>query len=181
MRKSLERFLPKREQILKSRCLGRFTHLLHRHELWHFHRRSLAGGLALGLFVGSMPLIGHIPLALIGALWLRVNIPVAFGAVMLTNPLTMPAYLYFAFRLGLHIRSWLGFAPESSVAMPLMDLIHNWQLLFTDGGQRIWDAYLTIWLGSLLIGVLAAVAGYYLSLLIWRLVVTWRWRHRHRS
>ncbi|MFZ5615234.1 MAG: DUF2062 domain-containing protein [Pseudomonadota bacterium] len=181
MRKFLSKYLPCRERVLRTRCLGRFTHLLHHHELWHFHRRSLAGGLALGLFIASTPLLGHVPLVLIGALLLRVNIPAAVGAALLTNPLTMPPFYYFAFRVGETVTHFLGLPLSAGRHLDLMQLINNWHNLLSEGGRQLWSAYLITWIGSLLIGILAAATGYYLTLVGWRLAVVWRWRRRQRA
>jgi hypothetical protein len=58
--------------------------------LWCTDRRSIAGGLAFGLFIAFTPTIGfQMSMAVIGAILLKVNLPIAIAACWLTNPLTI--------------------------------------------------------------------------------------------
>ena len=54
----------------------------------------------MGLFIAFMPIPGHMIVAIMAALLLRVNIPVAAMAVWVTNPLTVVPIFYLAYRLG---------------------------------------------------------------------------------
>ncbi len=58
---------------------GLFGEQLHHHNLWHLHRRSVAGGVAVGLFTGLIP--GSNPVqfffAALFAIVFKVNLPVA--------------------------------------------------------------------------------------------------------
>ena len=66
------------------------------HELWEFHRRSVRGGLCLGVFVGFTPTIPfHMIISAVAAVFLRVNLPIAMLACWVSNPLTaVPIYWY---------------------------------------------------------------------------------------
>ena len=51
--------IPTSESIQQNRFLKPFSRYLHHHYLWQFNRRGVAGGLAVGLFVGILiPLAG---------------------------------------------------------------------------------------------------------------------------
>lgn len=182
MRKHLHKYLPKREAILQNKYLSRFAHLLHHRELWHLQRRSLAGGLALGFFIESTPILGHLPLFLVGALLLRVNIPAGIAANMLINPFTMAPYFYFAYRLGERVTALFGLSLKAPGSPPLdlTQLFSNWELLFSNGGHHLGTAYLITWIGCLIIGTLAAFIAYYGTLGLWRVAVIYRWRRRRK-
>ena len=51
-RKLFRKFLPSHESIRQNRYVARFGPRLQHHNLWHLHRRSVAGGVAVGLFAG---------------------------------------------------------------------------------------------------------------------------------
>ena len=55
LRKHLRRVLPSHQSIRDNRYIARFGHRLQHHNLWHLHRRSVAGGIAAGLFAGLIP------------------------------------------------------------------------------------------------------------------------------
>ncbi len=93
--------LPTRDRIRHSilhKVLGRS---IFSRDLWHMSRRSVSGGLSLGLFVAFTPTIPFpMILTTVGDLCFRVNLPVALAACWITNPLiAVPIYL-MAWRLG---------------------------------------------------------------------------------
>src|ERR1019366_3025249 len=100
MRKLFSRFLPSHETVKNQRWLKPFGSWLQHPNLWHLHRRSVAGGGAVGMFCGLIP--G--PLQMIGAALLavsfRVNLPVALIATLYTNPFTIVPLYVLAYELG---------------------------------------------------------------------------------
>jgi len=50
MRKSLRKYLPDHATVVQNRLFKPFGHLLHHPNLWHLHRRSVAGGVAVDCF-----------------------------------------------------------------------------------------------------------------------------------
>ncbi len=79
-------------------------HRIFDNNLWKINKRSVVGGLALGLFVAFMPTLGiQMILAAFGAICFKVNLPIALAACWVTNPLTaLPIYLA-AWRLGRYL------------------------------------------------------------------------------
>ena len=55
---------------------------------------------SLGLFVAYLPFPGHMLIAGLSALALRVNIPVAVASVWVSNPATMVPMFYAAYEVG---------------------------------------------------------------------------------
>ena len=54
-RKFFRKFLPSHESVRSNRHIARLGPWLQHHNLWHLRRRSVAGGIAVGLFAGLIP------------------------------------------------------------------------------------------------------------------------------
>src|SRR5258708_9923666 len=54
-RKFFRKYLPSRESIRQNRHIARFGTLFLHPNLWHVNRRSVAGGVAAGMFAGLVP------------------------------------------------------------------------------------------------------------------------------
>jgi uncharacterized protein (DUF2062 family) len=174
-RKFLRRVLPSHATIHANRHIARFGARLTHHNLWHLHRRSVAGGVAVGLFAGLIP--GSNPVqfsvAALLAVGVRVNLPIAVIVTLYSNPFTIVPLYLLAFKLG----GWALLEPAGE----LPD--------FNVGGDS-WSAWLAAcldWLLSagkpLLVGIpllasLLAIAGYALVRGGWRCYVTHAWRAR---
>jgi uncharacterized protein (DUF2062 family) len=100
MRKFFRERLPGRDGVLQNRWLKPVRHWLHHPNLWHLNRRSVAGGVALGLFCGLIPGPFQMPAAALLAMWLRVNLPVALATTLYTNPFTIVPLYLLAHRIG---------------------------------------------------------------------------------
>jgi uncharacterized protein len=125
--------------------------------IWNLDNLSLAGGVSLGLFVAFTPTIPfQMLLAAIGAILLRVNLPIALLACWITNPLTaLPIYVS-ALRLG---RQLLG---DTRIAYFLLDFFD----LDTRAGKFM-EQGLYLWTGSLFFAVLSSTVGYLVVRLSW--------------
>lgn len=89
--------LPSPEYFDRYPITRRFKPYLSHPGLWAINRRSVAGGVAAGLFCGLIPGPFQIGGALVWALVWRVNIPVAFIVTLYTNPLSIvPLYAFAA-------------------------------------------------------------------------------------
>jgi len=121
----------------------------------HVNRHALARGVAVGLFVGLTPTVGFQTIFMvIGCVILRGNFPAAFLVSWVSNPITM-APLY----LGFNILGEAIFGHAVRTAVQLSGLLGEATL------QTIF-----LGLGSLLIAVPSALAGYLLSLCTWQLL-----------
>jgi uncharacterized protein (DUF2062 family) len=63
--------------------------------LWHLHRRSVAGGFAVGMFAGLVPGSNPVQFAVAAlmAIGFKVNLPIAVIVTLYSNPLTIvPLY-----------------------------------------------------------------------------------------
>lgn len=128
----------------------------------HVHRRTVARGVAIGVFVGLTPTVGmQTVLMLIGCVAVRGNFPAAFLASWISNPITLGP-LYFAF-------NGLGETVFGGVIGPEITISGRAE------GAAVGLIYMV--LGSLLIAGPVAIAAYLLSIWTWRLLVVRRRRH----
>ncbi len=116
MRTWLRRHLPTSDQIRNHRWLGWLGPWLHHHRLWHWSRRGVALGVALGVFFGLLIPVAQIPLAAGAAVMLRANLPVAVASTLVTNPLTFPPIYFAAWRLGTWVTGEAAPAPSMVIS-----------------------------------------------------------------
>lgn len=164
-RKFVSRIMPPPELIAHLRRWGWVGRQLFADDLWHLNRRSVALAFLNGLFWACMPMPLQMVAAAIFALILRCNVPLSVGLVWLTNPITMPPYYFFAYQLG----SWvLGTEGVSWPEEVTLDWIQN-QL------NLIWWPLLT---GSLIVGAVLSILGFFVIRIWWRVQVSYNWRRR---
>ncbi len=165
-RKLLKRLLPDTEYLRRHKHLRHFGELLQNHSLWRLNRRSVSGGVAVGLFVALLPVPFQMIIAAAMAIMTSVNLPISVALVFITNPLTMGPVFYFAYRVGAAL---LGLHPrledfQGPLEHILGSMLHIWKPLL---------------LGSLLVGVLLGATGWAVVRLVWRWhVVSRRWPNR---
>jgi uncharacterized protein len=173
-RKFLSKILPEPEK-LHARLHGKwymrpFDFLWHDPALWHIGRRGTCRALALGAFICCLPIPGHMVLAVLGALYWRINMPVAVAAVWINNPLTIGPIWYFGYKLGrlilnpLHPNRDGHEAVNHSMRAP--ELIRAWHMLEE-----------TL-LGCVVEGLVFAIVAYVVFDLAWRLSIRGRWKIR---
>jgi uncharacterized protein len=170
MRKFLRKFLPDRDSVKGSRWIEPFGAWLHNPNLWHLHRRSVAGGVAIGLFCGLMPGPLQMLSAALMAVLFRVNLPVALFTTLYTNPFTIVPIYLLAYRIGMRVSG-----------SALKDVPHAFPSLHAEG---LWS-WLTglgkpLLLGLPLLGISLSIAGYLLVRVLWRIFVVIKWRRRKK-
>ncbi|RPJ47618.1 MAG: DUF2062 domain-containing protein [Betaproteobacteria bacterium] len=174
-RKYFRKYLPTHQSITGNRFVAWFGPWLQHHNLWHLHRRSVAGGVAVGLFAGLVPGPLQILTGVLLAIVFRVNLPVAALLTLYTNPLTIVPLYYLAYRYGALVTMSNGAAQ-----MPAT-------FSMADKGFTDWIPALIEWMLSLgkplavglpLLAVTLAAIGYVLVDGAWRLYVRLAWRRR---
>ncbi|MFV8817367.1 DUF2062 domain-containing protein [Haliea sp. E17] len=167
-KKTLKSMMPTPERLREIKSLGILGDWIYANNLWHINRYSAAMAFFVGLFVAFMPIPGQMVLAAALALLLSCNLPISVGLVWITNPLTMPAIYYLAYRLGAAIL-------RHPVKFVHFDLSIHW---LTHQLSEIWQPFL---LGCLLMGLFFGSMGYFIINLLWRIRVKRMWHHRkHR-
>lgn len=168
MRHFFKRVLPGRQQIQQYRHLKFLGEILHDPEIFHLTRRSTSGGVATGLFFAFLPFPGQMVVAGLAAILFRVNLPLAVILVWITNPVTIPPLLYFAYKTGAMILS----RPFHPVVFTF-----SWQW-FSEIFLEIWPSLLT---GCLLFATVASIIGYITMRLLWRIHIVRRWKDRRAA
>lgn len=178
----LLRHLPAAETIRKQRVLQPLARFLDHHALWQFNRRSVAGGLAVGLFFAIAIPAMQIPVAAVFAILFRVNIPVAALATFLSNPFTTPLIIYLAYQIGMTLTGQ-SVSMAAHVAYEQLFTARE----FTLDGLMTWMSDALTWaqaagmpllVGLVTIGAVLALIGYFGTNLVWRLRTQMRWRTR---
>lgn len=175
MRKFFRRFLPHHETVKNHRWLKPFGGWLHHHNLWHLHRRSVAGGVAIGLFCGLIPGPFQMFFAVLLAALLRVNLPVAAFTTLYTNPFTIVPLYVLAYELGAWVSGVHG-AAAAQLPFPEMHW-HRWPSEMWEWLVMLGKPFL---IGLPLLAVSLAIIGYVVVRVAWRLVVMCKWRARKR-
>ena len=171
-KKYFKKVLPSHDSIRQNRLIRPFGDWIQHHNLWHLHRRSVAGGVAVGMFCGLIP--G--PLQMLGAALLavlfRVNLPVAMVTTLYTNPLTLVPLYYVAYQIGMLLTGQnQGLAAEQFV-VPEMSW-DNWFSVMLDWVFSMGKPFA---IGLPLLALILSALGYVLVRVGWRLWVMWQWR-----
>jgi uncharacterized protein (DUF2062 family) len=168
-RERLRQVIPTRQQILANRWLRWLAPWLDHPALWHWSRRGVALGVAIGIFFGLLIPIAQIPISAVVAVLLRANLPAAAASTLVTNPVTFAPVYIAAYYVG----AWITgeeVTPEAveHAAPP-------------DGDISLWAQI--IGLGRpLLVGLCVfAVSGGLLTYLLINLIWIWRIRSRRRQ
>ncbi len=98
--KWLKKIIPKRHEITNHKHLSWLGATLHDPNLWHFNRKSVSRGLAVGLFAAFIPLPIQMVVAVLLAILFRGNLLTAAAGTWITNPITFIPLNYFIFMVG---------------------------------------------------------------------------------
>lgn len=100
-RKFLKRILPEQSDIEQSKVLKALGPWVLHPAVWSLHRRSVAGGVAAGLFCGLFPAPFQMLGAAMASFLFHWNLPVAVFTTLYTNPLTFIPLYVVALKLGI--------------------------------------------------------------------------------
>ena len=176
-RKLFRKYLPSAASVRENRWVAKFGSLLHHPNLWHLNRDSVAGAVAIGLFAGLIPGPLQMLVALLLAIPLRRNLPVALLMTFYTNPFTIVplyllAYAYGSLLLGLN-------HPQPKIQHFEMDWGH-----LIDSMTRLIDWMLSLGkplaVGLLALALTLAALGYLGVQFAWRAYVRLAWRRRKK-
>ena len=118
--------------------------------------KNLAGAMALGVFIGAMPIIPFQSVVVIAlAVVFRVNKLAAWMATNYSNAATMAPFYYFLYVVGSAITPLeVAFDPDK---LEMKEMI-------TAG----WDVFIVMFTGGMAFGVPATIVTYFLSLFLIR-------------
>jgi hypothetical protein len=175
MHERLRRLIPKREHLQQNRWLRWLGPYLHHPRLWHWSRRGVAMGVALGVFFGLLIPIAQIPLSAAAAVILRANVPAAAASTLVTNPVTFGPIYYAAYQLG----AWV--TGHDSPAPPLVE----GQAPAVDDELGFWERFrafsLPLVVGLAIAACTMGLISYGLISLVWYLNVKRKRRSGRRG
>jgi uncharacterized protein (DUF2062 family) len=175
-RKYFRKYLPDPEALRSSRMVGWFGRWLQHPNLWHLNRRSVSGAVAIGLFSGLVPGPLQMLTALLLAIPLRKNLPVALLVTLYTNPFTIVPLYVLAYAYG-----QLLLPGERAAHVTPFEF--DWSQ-FGESLRALGDWALALGkplaLGLVALACTLALAGYVAVQIAWRLYVVAAWRARAR-
>jgi len=161
-RRLLYRYLPDPQAVRSSRLVAAFGGWLQHPNLWHLNRRSVSGGVAIGLFAGLVPGPLQMLTAALLAVPLKKNLPVALIVTLYTNPFTIVPLYALAYGYGRLLLPGEHAAPAAFDVESLLAL-----------GKPLAA-------GLLALACTLAVLGYAAVQIAWRVYVVAAWRARAR-
>lgn len=186
MKQRVKAWLPAPETIRNNRWLRWLGPLLHQPRLWHFSRKGIALGLAIGIFFGLLIPVAQIPFAATLAVVLRANLPMAVASTLVTNPVTFGPVYYGAYRLG---KAILGEPPptEAEAARHLATAQTEPDASLGIGDRmRVWLKQLgsvgkPLFIGLAIVASVSGLLTYVVVSAVWALKTRWSRQRRIRA
>ncbi|MFP5467682.1 MAG: DUF2062 domain-containing protein [Gammaproteobacteria bacterium] len=179
----LKRLLPTPESVRQNRWLRWMGPVIHHPRLWHFSRKGISAGLAIGIFFGLLIPIAQIPFSAVLAVVLRANLPVAIASTLVTNPVTFGPLYYGAYHLG----RWVlgesgGRTPDQVPPMQVPEsAVEGTTQGFVDSVMAVFEYATTVGkplvVGLAILAVLCGLAVYWIS----SAVLAWRVRRQRQQ
>ncbi|KAA0875336.1 DUF2062 domain-containing protein [Nitrincola tapanii] len=167
-RKFLKRFMPDPHWVRNHPHLRWLGEHLRNPNLWHLSHRSVSLAFMIGIFCAFLPMPFQMVVAATLAVLIGCNLPVSVALVWISNPVTMPAMLYFSYRVGI----WILGTDLSTHPM-------EWHL------DTLYSNFKMIWrpliLGSVICGMVAGLLGSLSIRLLWLISVRRTWIRRGRE
>ncbi|HEY4443170.1 MAG TPA: DUF2062 domain-containing protein [Steroidobacteraceae bacterium] len=168
MQRWLKRITPDRHTLEKLWCLRPFKDLVLNRGCWTFNRHSATRAFALGLFIAFIPpspLPVHLATCTILGMLFRLNLPVLFATVFISNPFTWLPQVAGSI--------WVGAKLMGMDLTPFLHELHH---------RHLWAQVNQLWapllLGALVLGLVAAGSGYVLAQFAWRARILYQLRRR---
>jgi uncharacterized protein (DUF2062 family) len=115
----------------------------------------IARGLALGLFIAFLPLIGfQMSIGILVAILLRQSVTPIIVMVWVTNPATFIPIYMFNYQVGKTITNFKDL-PALQLHWPI-----DWSIMIPMG----WRFFSTLWIGSICVGAVMAIVLYFVSI-----------------
>jgi len=176
-KKFIKRFRPSPEKLHENRFVRQLAPWFGHHNLWHLHRRSVAGGVAVGAFTGLIPGPFQMLSAAILSIWFRVNLPVAVMTTFYSNPFTIIPLYIVAYKIG-EIATGNPNGP-----MPTFDFTMGeggWLTLAGDFMRWVATLGHDFFIGLFILACLLSLISYFAVRGLWRLYAIMQWHKRRQ-
>lgn len=168
------RYLKHPRRLKKSRVLKWFSRHFLDKQVWRPTQHTLAGGLAVGMFITSIIFPGQIPVAVALAGLFRVNVPIAIVACWLSNPFTFAPMIFVEVKIGEWFLHLFGMQSDGAAA------IAKAQAFFSDAyrGEIAWAALWhrfyellsvakELYIGAIVIACVLSAMSYIVAYSLW--------------
>lgn len=152
---NIKKHLPTREQLKRTKSLQFLGDMIFESNLWHFNRHSVSYAVLIGSICCFLPMPFQMIPGVLACVLIKCNVPLTIAVIWISNPITMPPMMYFAYRVGSALMG--APAPTEPVNLTL-----EW---FTEQLAIVWQPLL---LGCIFCGVVMGVTGFALVRLYWR-------------
>lgn len=170
--------IPSREKLEEDRVLRHIARFMSDPNLWHINRRAATGAIGIGFACAWILPPFQLTAAALAAIYFRKNLPLTIAATWITNPITFPPMLYFAYLLGGNILSIETVGISNFIAkfedLASSSLIDAFRTLINDFG-------LPLLIGSTISAIFTGLTGYCGSRLLWRMHVMKKWHSRNQK
>jgi len=176
------RYLPNPEKIREIRSLGFLGKRLADPSIWHLNRRSASLAAFWGIFCACLPMPMQMIPGAFGAILFRINLPLVIAAIWVSNPLTMIPIMYVGYRLG----SWVLNEPAigfhevglllNQLTQHIMSMVGLAEKVVNP--ERVEFHMAPLFLGNILLGLIAGTVAYILVRLLWRWHAVKQWQRR---
>jgi len=167
-RKFFRKWAPSKEVVLAPAFMRPFAKWLAHPNLWHLNRRSVSGGVAVGLFIAFLPIPFQMLLAAVAAVFFRVNVALAVAMPLLSNPFTMVPIFWVAYIIGSAITG-------CSVALPMSGISFEWVM------TQLHIIWLPMLLGLFIMATLSAIISFFTIQFLWRMNVILHKRRKQKT
>lgn len=165
LRRFFQRVLPSHHEVREHKQLQILGDILHDPNIFHLTKRSAAGGVAWGLFWACVPIPGQMLVSALCAIYFRVNLPLAVVLVWITNPLTIPPYLFLAYKTG-------------TVLLNEPTRLITFEMSISWFAEKLVDIWQPLLLGCMIYGIASSLLGYALIRWLWRFTAIKKWEAR---
>ena len=165
--------MPNKKSIMNKNMMRLFSNYLYDPNIWHVHRRSSAGGAAIGVFCAFIPLPIQTISAVLFAIIYRVNLPISILFSFLSNPFTIPFIFLSSYKVG----SFLLRAEEYN----MMQLALNDETLLEWFGTQFIHIWQPLVIGCLILGLISSILTYLTVRILWRLSTITKWSNRNKK
>ncbi len=186
MKNRIKSWLPTPDSLRSNRWLRWMGPVLADPRLWHFSRKGIALGVALGIFFGLLIPVAQMPASALFAVILRANLPMAVASTLVSNPVTFGPVYYGAYRLGQAVLGEPAISDEDALktladdpadtvaAQKPTQRIAHWM-------QRLGDVGKPLAIGLAIVATTSGLAVYVLISGLWVLKTRWTRRQRLRG
>ena len=184
MKNRIKAWLPSPDAVRQNRWLRWMGPVLNHPRLWHFSRKGIALGMALGVFFGLLIPIAQIPFSAALAIVLRANVPMAVASTLVTNPVTFGPVYYGAYHLGVWVLGENSASlPEALQPVEAKDSVadRTWTESVSEWFKTITTVGKPLAVGLVILACVFGILVYLLVNMIWVLKTRWSRRQRIRQ